>query len=255
MKPRILAIGGLDPTGGAGIAADARAIAACGGWALPVPACLTVQNRYGFARLEPVDGALLRAMLDAVLQEGRPQAIKIGLVGPIPVVRSLATWLMAHRSRATPVVVDPVLSATAGGYAASDQLAAALRDVLLPAADFVTPNLPELARLAPGGDARRLLGLGLSGVVVKGGHGEGDVVTDTLVTAQEQVDVEGRRIERGRVHGTGCVFASAFATALAQGMAAPEALRAAHAFVRRCLEATVPASDGLPVPLEIVPAS
>jgi hydroxymethylpyrimidine/phosphomethylpyrimidine kinase len=252
MAPRVLAIGGLDPTGGAGLTADALAIAACGGRPSTVPTCLTVQNRHGFMRLEPVDPGLLRAMLDAVLQDGRPQAIKVGLLGSAAVARSVATWLMAHRSRTTPVVVDPVLSATAGGWEAGEGVVAALRDSVLLAADYATPNLPELARLVPDSDARRLLALGLSGVVVKGGHAEGETVRDTLVTAQAEVLAEGRRLPRGKVHGTGCAFASAFATALAAGKPAAEALQLAHAFVRRCLVATEPSVDGLPVPLEIV---
>src|SRR5262245_59272621 len=130
VRPRVLVIGGLDPSGGAGITADAHAVAACGGFPLAVASCLTVQNRHGFRRVEPVAPNLLAAMLDAAADDGQLRAIKIGMVATPAVAVALGRWLAARRAEGVPVVVDPVLSATAGGYAVAAALVAALREHL-----------------------------------------------------------------------------------------------------------------------------
>jgi hydroxymethylpyrimidine/phosphomethylpyrimidine kinase len=214
-RPRVLAIGGLDPSGGAGITADVRVIQRLGGEALAVATCLTVQNRWRFERAEPVDARLLRAMLDAVAADGPVDSIKTGLFAAAESIRAVAGWL-AEVARDTPVVVDPVLSSTMPGFGGEPACAAALRDGLAPLATLITPNLDELERLTRAG-ARELVAAGCRGVLVKDGHGAGPIVADRLVTLDGERVFAHPRQARGPVHGTGCALATAIAVELGRG--------------------------------------
>ena len=247
----LLAIGGIDPTGGAGLCVDVRVAHAFGLHARVVPTCLTVQGRYGFERAEAVDAALLRSMLDVAWREGPVQAIKIGLCTELATVAVLADWLASSTHDEVPVVLDPVLFATAGGMRANAELVGALRTRLLPLTTVVTPNLDELEILGAGGGPLALLRLGALAVVVKGGHAAGAEVVDLLVWSGGQHAVRHERIGIGPVRGTGCAFATAFASTLALGKSHADALARASAFVTAGLRRTRPSADGLPVPLEL----
>ncbi|MCC6671299.1 MAG: hydroxymethylpyrimidine/phosphomethylpyrimidine kinase [Planctomycetes bacterium] len=246
--PRVLVIGGLDPSNGAGITADARAVQAHGGHALTVATGLTVQNRHGYRGGTAVAPDLLRAQLRAALAEGPVLAVKTGLFLSPDQPGLVAAELLAGLGHAPPWVVDPVLSATAGGLAGGAELIAALRAECVPRAHVVTPNLPELEALAPAG-AHELLAAGARAVLVKGGHGAGDEVVDVLHGAGGPHRFAHPRLGVGPVHGTGCALASAIAAGLAHGREVRAACAVAIGWLQRCLRATVPAGDGLPVPL------
>jgi hydroxymethylpyrimidine/phosphomethylpyrimidine kinase len=250
---RVLAIGGLDPCGGAGLGADARAAQACGALALPVATALTVQDRGGLRACEPVAPDLLRASLRAALGDGPVHAIKTGLFADPASVELAAEELRAFacsgaRER-VPIVVDPVLAVSAGGWHASEALVAALAGRLVPLASLVTPNLPELERLA-GGDAARLQALGPA-VLVKGGHGAGAQLVDRLLAGREVIEFHHPRVARGPVHGKGCVLATLIACALARGAPLAIACEQAIARLQDCLRATPASPDGRPEPLVI----
>ena len=249
MIPRILSNGGVDPCGGAGLALDARVAQALGAHAMIVPACLTVQDRTGFQRVAPVDRALLEDMLAAVLRDGPVHGVKIGMLGSIAGVEQLGSWLAQHGA-AFPVVLDPVLSATAGGVQWGEPLGAAYLEHLVPRAPILTPNLPEIAVL---GAADQLLQRGCRAVLVKGGHGAGEVLEDVLVQPGGTTVFRHPALDRGPVHGTGC----ALATALAVGLCRWDLVGAARwaiEYVNRCLEVTAPGTDGVPTPLAVAPA-
>lgn len=223
-----------------------RAVHAMGGHPMPVATCLTVQNRHGLVRVEPVGDALFAASLEAVLADGPVDAIKLGLIGSAGRLRALAQW-RASELPEPPLVVDPVLSATAGGWWAGPEMAAAYA-ALLPRATVVTPNGPELVQLAAG-DAEALLRAGCGAVLATDGHGDGRDVEDVLWQSAEQTVFTHPRLERGPVHGTGCALAAAVATRLAQGETIEAACRGAVGVVVACLRETPASTDGLPVPL------
>ncbi|MBL8732439.1 MAG: bifunctional hydroxymethylpyrimidine kinase/phosphomethylpyrimidine kinase [Planctomycetes bacterium] len=256
MNPRLLVLGGVDPCGGAGITADALVAAHHGARALPVPLVLTEQNRRGFRRAHAVDELVWGGMLDAVLGDGEVHAVKVGLLADAAQLRCLVRRLSPLRGR-VPIVVDPVLSATAGGLDAGQALAVAYRDDLAAMGVVLTPNAPELVALAAG-DPAVLLRRGATAVLRKGGHDEGECVVDELVTASGRVAFRRRRLAVGRVHGTGCALATGIASLLAAGAPLATACERAGAWLFAQLEALGPAPAGpasLPRDLPFVQAS
>jgi hydroxymethylpyrimidine/phosphomethylpyrimidine kinase len=202
-----------------------------------------VQDRSGFRELHQVDRPLLAAMIEAALDDGPVAAVKTGLLGAAGTVAAVTEQLRA-RGRGAPVVVDPVLAATAGGLEVDADVVAAYVEALVPLATIVTPNRPEVARL--GGEPQALLALGAAAVLIKGGHGAGDIVEDRLLTADGETVIDHPRLAVGEVRGTGCALASALACELGRGAAIDEACRSAVAVMSRCLEITPPAADGGP---------
>jgi hydroxymethylpyrimidine/phosphomethylpyrimidine kinase len=243
--PRVLVVAGLDPTGGAGLAADVEALLAVGARPLPVATALTVQGPRGALGFEAVSARLLRAQIEGLLQGRglRPRAVKTGMLAKGDHAALLASLLAAPPLDRLPVVVDPVLAASSGLPLIRDvrgRLGAALAP-LLARATLVTPNLPELAALtgaalrddAAAVDAARTLPSGA--VLVKGGHRRGAPV-DLLVTRRTVVRLQGRR-RAGAARGTGCRLASAIAGLLARGAPLEEAVRGAKRAVERYLDA------------------
>jgi hydroxymethylpyrimidine kinase/phosphomethylpyrimidine kinase/thiamine-phosphate diphosphorylase len=222
---RVLSIAGTDPTGGAGIQADLKSIAANGGYGMAVVTALVAQNTRGVREIHVPPVAFLRAQLDAVSDDVAIDAVKIGMLGSAAVVDEVADWLRAVRPPV--VVLDPVMVAQSGDALLDGDATDALRR-LLPLADVVTPNLPELAALlgepeADGWDAALAQGRALASrhgvrVIVKGGHLREDDCPDALVTPDRDGDgasvavVPGARIATTSTHGTGCSLSSALAT-------------------------------------------
>lgn len=142
--PRILSIAGTDPTGGAGIQADLKSIAANGGYGMAVVTALVAQNTHGVRSVHTPPAAFLREQLDAVSDDVVLDAVKIGMLGSAGVAQTVGAWLADVRPPA--VVLDPVMVASSGDRLLSRDAEDALRG-LLHGVDLVTPNLPELAAL------------------------------------------------------------------------------------------------------------
>lgn len=243
---RILLLGGLDPSGGAGITLDAAVVMFHGAEPLPVALATTVQGLRGFVRSVPMDDAVLREQIDAVLRDGPVDAVKVGFVDSSRQVAVVAEILREQSLANLPVVVDPILSATAGGMGGADERVAAYREYLVPLATLVTPNVPELEYLASG-DARELIQLGAHAVLKKGGHADGQMAIDELFVGLEQTSrYERKRFPCGSVRGTGCALASAIATRLANGDGVADACDAAGEWLGRVLQRVTPRGDGLP---------
>jgi hydroxymethylpyrimidine/phosphomethylpyrimidine kinase len=241
---RVLLLGGIDPSGGAGLTLDACVVAELGAHPLPVPVVLTAQNRHGFRAAFPVPEPHWRAAFDAACADGALHAVKIGLLGNAATATAVAAALAPLASQ-VPIVVDPVLSATAGGFTAAADLAAAYREHLAPLAALLTPNLPELATLYAGDLAAALRRT--PAVLVKGGHGGGGDATDLLVTREGEQRFSRPRLPIGPVRGTGCALAAALAARLAQGHALADACRAAGDWLHARLAALgPPPTEGLP---------
>jgi hydroxymethylpyrimidine/phosphomethylpyrimidine kinase len=226
--PRVLSIAGTDPTGGAGIQADLKSIAANGGYGMAVVTALVAQNTRGVRSVHVPPVAFLREQLDAVSDDVEIDAVKIGMLGELQVIDAVREWLQ----RVTPpiVVLDPVMVATSGDRLLRADAEAALRG-LARLVHVVTPNIPELAILAdePRAStwqqvldqaARVSARLGVI-VLAKGGHLEQNTAPDALVDARgaevRTTVFDAPRIETGNTHGTGCSLSSALATRLATG--------------------------------------
>ncbi|MBU6269067.1 MAG: bifunctional hydroxymethylpyrimidine kinase/phosphomethylpyrimidine kinase [Sphingomonadales bacterium] len=223
--PRILTIAGSDCSGGAGLQADIKTVTMLGGYAMSAVTAITAQNTLGVSAVEALSPALVAAQIDACVGDIGVDAVKIGMLGSAAIADVVADRL---EKLAVPVVFDPVMVATSGGVLADAATVAAFARLMRLAA-VVTPNLPELDAL--GGIAAVLEHA--PAVLVKGGHGDGDVLLDRLVgRGGEQVRWEGARIDTIHTHGTGCTLASAIACGLGAGMALVAAVERARRFVR-----------------------
>ncbi len=218
-----LAIGGLDPGGGAGIAADLRAFAFTGVFGCAALAVVTVQSTAGLRSARALSPAEVIAQAEEVTTHQDVRAIKTGALGSAANVRAVSAWLARHRS--TPVIVDTVMLPTRGrsrllaARAVSD-----LKASLIPRAWLVTANAPEAealtglrvstvreARIA----ARSILAMGARSVLVKGGHLEGPIAIDVLATRSGLVELHAKRLAVAPFHGGGCILASLIAGRLA----------------------------------------
>jgi hydroxymethylpyrimidine/phosphomethylpyrimidine kinase len=242
---RVLVIAGSDSGGGAGIQADIKAIMALGGYAMTALTALTAQNTQGVSAVLPVPPAFLTAQIDAVLSDIGADAIKTGMLPDTPSIKAVAAMLV-DAGRDLPFVMDPVMVATSGDRLQSAEALAALKSLLLPRATLITPNIPEAElllgrRIADEAEQRTaaidLLATGAGAVLVKGGHLQGEMVTDLLATAEGLTAFTGARIDSTSTHGTGCTLASAIAAGLAQGMALDDAIRRARAYVVEAIRA------------------
>ncbi len=237
---RVLAIGGSDPSGGAGVQADIKAITALGGYAATAITAITVQNTLGVAAIHAVAPDVVVAQARAVIDDIGVDAVKTGMLGDAATVDAVAALLDGLDA---PLVVDPVMAATTGAALIDPAALDALRALIARAA-LVTPNAPEAGRLtglavATTDDLRRagerLLTGGVRAVLMKGGHVAGESVIDILVTGDGETRFESPRIESRHTHGTGCALAAACATGLAQGLALPDAVAGAHAYVAEAI--------------------
>lgn len=226
---RILIIAGSDSGGGAGIQADIKTVSALGGHAMTAITAITAQNTLGVTAVHPVPADMVLAQIDAVASDIGVDAVKIGMIGGPDVAHAIADRLKTMPG--VPVVFDPVMVSTSGSALAdADTIAAFER--LMRLATVTTPNLPELAAL--GGEmAARAKACAL---LVKGGHGTGDVLTDRLIEADGTETVwQDERIDTPHTHGTGCTLASGIATGLAQDMSLSDAIARARRYVRAAL--------------------
>ena len=240
----VLSIAGSDSSGGAGIQADIKTIAAHRLFAETAITALTAQNTLGVTGVLDVDPAFVAKQIDAVFEDIRPAAVKVGMVSSAAIIEAVADALERHA--AANIVVDPVMVATSGARLIGDDAIEALKARLLPLADVVTPNMPEAAVLA-GFEvvdetsmeraALRLAEAGTGAALVKGGHRH-DRADDVLVTAEgDVVWLRAPRVDTENAHGTGCTLSSAIACGLAKGLPMEEAVRAAKDYVRGALAA------------------
>jgi hydroxymethylpyrimidine/phosphomethylpyrimidine kinase len=241
--PNILTIAGIDPSGGAGVLADVKAISALGGYACAVVAALTAQNTQTVTEIEPVSPRFVGHQIDTLFDDVVINALKIGMLGQAPVIETVAERLAL---KAPPhIVLDPVMVSKSGAMLLETKAVHALREALLPLATVITPNLPEASVLLERGaieskrDMRRVAEQlremmnhkGHRWVFLKGGHLPGDDTTDFLHDGDVMIELPGYRIATQNTHGTGCTLSAALATLLGQGQSAPEAARNAKQYL------------------------
>jgi hydroxymethylpyrimidine/phosphomethylpyrimidine kinase len=222
--PNVLTIAGSDSSGGAGIQADLKAFSALGAYGASVITALTAQNTRGVSAIHTPDAEFITAQLDAVFEDVRIDAVKIGMLANAQIVSAVAAALRRHRPRY--VVLDTVMISKSNHALLAPDAVAALRDELLPLADVLTPNLPEAAALlgvAPAPDeaamvsqGEALRALGARAVLVKGGHLAAQESPDWLVQESGTTRFVAPRVPVKNTHGTGCTLSSAIAALLPQ---------------------------------------
>jgi hydroxymethylpyrimidine/phosphomethylpyrimidine kinase len=236
MRGRVLIVAGSDSGGGAGIQADIKTVTVLGGYAATAITALTAQNTTGVFDILDVPAAFVRLQMRLVLTDIGADCIKIGMLHRPDIVEAVAT-VLEEDAPGIPIVLDPVMVAKGGAALLAADAALAVRDRLLPLATIATPNLPEAAVLAgqpaePAALAATLLAMGPRAVLVKGGHGEGDVITDVLLEAEQPPRTfMSPRLPSRSTHGTGCTLASAIAVSLAQGLTVADAVARARDYV------------------------
>ena len=247
MIPNTLSIAGVDPSGGAGVLADVKAMSALGAYGMAVIAALTAQNTQAVTGISPVPAEFVAAQIDTLFADVRVDAVKIGMLGQesvtLAVADRLTRWRPAH------IVLDPVMVAKSGDHLLEKRAVAALREALLPLATVLTPNLPEAGVLLDQSPAdnlkdmrrmaerlRRLLSDDDERwVFLKGGHLPGPDTIDVLHNGDRLIEMPGRRIQTCNTHGTGCTLSAALAALLPRTADVPEAACQAKDYLVRAI--------------------
>ena len=247
----MMTIAGSDSGGGAGIQADLKTFAALGVYGSSVLTAITAQNTLAVTAVHEIPPDIVAAQIDAVVTDIGADAVKTGMLSSAPIIEVVAAKLREYDL--PNVVVDPVMAAKSGDRLLREEAVAVLRDLLLPLATVVTPNLPEaeilVGRSLPDRDAvrraaREIVALGPKAVVMKGGHAAGDIVIDILFDGVSFREYSAPRIHTSSTHGTGCTFASAIAAGLALGLSVEGAVAQAKEYVTEALRNAKPIGGG-----------
>lgn len=243
---RVMTIAGSDSCGGAGLQADLKTFAAMGVYGVSAVTAVTAQNSVAVTGVYALPEGFVSRQISTVLEDIPVDAIKTGMLANTAIIRAVSESLMQYP--VPHVVVDPVMVATTGDLLLNEHMAGvmrAFRDILLPLATVVTPNIPE-AEILTGRTIRGIddmktaavdiHGFGAGNVVLKGGHTGTEDAVDILFDGNSFVEYRGARISTANTHGTGCTFAAALAAGLALGFHIREAVAEAKEFVRMSLE-------------------
>lgn len=239
MIANVLSIAGSDPSGGAGIQADIKAISANGAFAMAAITALTAQNTRGVSGVHLVPPPFVADQIGAVFEDIKVDAIKIGMIANAAIAQSVAEVLAPHID--IPIVLDPVMIAKGGAPLLDPEAMGAMRELLLPLAHIITPNTPEAAALLQcetaqnreemAAQAEALRASGPAAVLIKGGHLAGAESPDYLAADDGNVWFEAARVLTKNTHGTGCTLSAALAAQIAQGRSLVEAVKAAKSYV------------------------
>ena len=257
-QPVVMTIAGFDPCSGAGVTADIKTIAAHGCYAVSCITALTVQTTTGVTEVQPVAAKLVKETLRELAEDFEIAGIRIGMLGSTEVVEAVADFLKSSNVRN--IVLDPIFKSSSGAALLEEKGIGRLRDLLLPLATVITPNVDEAKTLSglPVGTvaqmkqaAAKLHELGARRVVVTGGDINGSSVEkaiDLLSIREnghtEQTQFTSDRLRTNSTHGTGCAFASALAANLALGKALPDAVVLAKAYVKKAMSSARPLGKG-----------
>lgn len=254
--PMVLSFAASDPTGGAGIQADLLTLASMGCHPLSVITALTVQDTAGVDEVLVIDSEWVMDQARMLLEDVPVSAFKLGMLGSVESIAAIAEILSDYPD--IPVILDPVLSSGRGDELATDDMIAAMREMLIPQTTVLTPNSHEARRLALfesdeedldlAGCARHLTGLGCEYVLVTGTHENTPRVINALYDENGMVQTDAWDRLPGSYHGSGCTLASAIAAALAYGQEVPQAVREAQAYTYETLKAAFRPGMGQYIP-------
>jgi len=240
-----MTIAGSDPGGGAGIQADLKTFAALGVYGYSVITDVIAQNSFSVARTNPVAPALVTQQIESLASECIPRALKTGALSNAAIVKAVAREIVKLALPAP--VVDPVIIASSGTRLLDPAGERVIRDLLIPLARIVTPNIAEAETLtaiqldtdaAIREAARRILAMGARAVVIKGGHRKNAdaKAIDLFHDGRRFIELTSNRIPGGGAHGTGCAFSAAIAAYLTRGESLENAVRKAKRYVTKALK-------------------
>ncbi|HET9338480.1 MAG TPA: bifunctional hydroxymethylpyrimidine kinase/phosphomethylpyrimidine kinase [Casimicrobiaceae bacterium] len=247
--PNVLTIAGVDPSGGAGVLADVKAISALSAYACAVIAALTAQNTRAVTGVFAVPAAFVREQIDTLFADVRIDAVKVGMLGASPVIRAVADGLLHWKPQH--VVLDPVMVAKSGDALLAKESVGTLVEALVPCATVLTPNLPEAGvllgerapeslkemRRAAERLRERMSHSGSRWVMLKGGHLPGGEAIDVLTDGDRMIELAAKRVDTKNTHGTGCTLSAAIAALLPVSPDVPTAVRGAKDYLVAALEA------------------
>ena len=246
----VLSIAGSDSSGGAGVQADLKTITCLGEYGMAVITALTAQNTTGVTGVEGVSVHMVKAQLDAVFTDIRPDAVKLGMIATPETMEAIVEKLVQYQ--AVNIVVDPVMVATSGSTLMEDRTVLTLKEKLIPLADIITPNISE-AEVLSGREivtkkdmveAAKVIAQYYDGaILMKGGHLSG-AADDLLYWKDEEKWFSGKRIENPNTHGTGCTLSSAIATFLAKGNSIEDSVKFAKSYVEGAIAAKLDMGKG-----------
>ena len=245
-----LTIAGSDCSGGAGIQADLKTMTMNGVYAMSAITALTAQNTTGVRGVQEATPEFLAQQIDAVFEDIRPDAVKIGMVSSSELIQAIADRLKYHK--AENIVVDTVMVATSGARLISEDAIDTLKEYLIPLATVVTPNIPEAEVLAAMSirdeenmvEAAKKIGKTYHcAVLLKGGHSVSDA-NDLLYANGNYKWFSGKRINNPNTHGTGCTLSSAIASNLAKGYDLETSIRSAKDYISGALAAMLDLGQG-----------
>lgn len=245
-----LTIAGSDSSGGAGIQADIKTMTMNGVYAMSAITAITAQNTTGVQGIVELAPEFLEMQLDSIFMDIRPDAVKIGMVSSAGIIKVINEKLSTYK--AGNIVVDPVMISTSGSKLISDNAISSLKEMLLPLADIVTPNIPEAEVLSgitinnPDDmcTASKLISETYKcAVLCKGGHNLNDA-NDVLYSNGSHTWFNGKRIDNPNTHGTGCTLSSAIASNLANGQSLSDAVKNAKDYLSGALSAMLDLGAG-----------
>lgn len=250
--PTALTIAGSDSGGGAGAQADLKTFLACHVHGMSAITAVTVQNSLGVTGFYELPPNAVAEQIESVTTDIGVDAAKTGMLASAQIMEAVADTV--RRLGITPLVVDPVAASQHGDPLLRPDAIAALRDVILPLATLVTPNLGEIklltgievrSRSDMNDAARALHDLGPQWALVKGGHLPGDVAVDLLYDGADFVELTSPRFDTDHTHGSGDTLAAAITSGLARGMSMPDAVRSGKAFITGAIEGSFALGSGL----------
>ncbi len=250
-KPKIaLTIAGTDPTGGAGAMADLKSFHACGVYGMAAFTSVLAQNSKGVQHIHNLEVDWLEEQLESVFTDEVPHAMKTGMIPTKEMMEVIASYVKNYQ---IPYVIDPVMIAKSGDSLMDDKGKSELQNILLPLADVVTPNIPEAEEIVGFKlDSEEKIhqagkvfieDIGSKGVIIKGGHLEGNA-TDYLFTKDQSYTFEQERYDTKHTHGTGCTFSSVITAELAKGKTMYEAVKKAKSFISLAIKYTPEIGQG-----------
>ena len=246
----VLTIAGSDSGGGAGIQADLKTMCALGVFGMTAVTAVTMQNTQRVSGVQEIDPVVVAGQIDAVYADLRVDAVKIGMLSSLEIIRAVGGRLRHYGS--SPVVLDPVMVSKSGCRLLREEAERELTG-LFSFADVITPNLPEAELLAgmrirddadTAAAAERIRALGARNVLIKGGRRESDA-NDLLLLEGEAVWLAAPRVDTRNINGAGCTLSSAIACFLAKGLDVRRAVEAAKSYVTRALRDSLSIGGGV----------
>ena len=255
--PAVLVFAATDPSGGAGLQADVLTLASMGCHPLSVVTAITVQDTTGVEDVMPLDAEWVADQARCILEDVPVAVFKLGVLGSVESIAAIAEIVSDYPE--IPLVLDPILASGRGDELASEDMLSALRDLIIPQATIVTPNILDILRIAYDENveednpdlaeaARRILETGCEYVLITGTHSNSTQVINTLYGREGVVRSDGWERLAGSYHGSGCTLSSAIAAGLAQGLDIAEAVAEAQEYTWQTLKDGFRLGMGQPIP-------